>query len=234
MPQPLSSVRPVTTLRFGGAANPALNNPEMALLGISIIAQWSMLEVALSWLFVELLGTNAAPAAAVFASIRSQSGQRDAIAAVLPTAFGDDRDKQDLVLAALDVFSRASKVRNRVAHWVWGYSPEIPKAVLLGDPQAFAAVSVESKEFLETQHAGGIPALPHVDHNRIFIYEAQDFEDAIATIQRAKGLIIRLQAALSLGLHNADEADRELLQLSGEPEIRRVLDRLNKDRRTDP
>lgn len=135
MPQPLSSVAPDANVTIGGSQDsPSLHRPALALAAMNVVAEWSLLENAILYLFTRLLGENPTQGAAIFTSIRNQNGKRDAFRAVIPAGCGGDQQKEDLVNAAIAIFEKASKTRNKIAHWVWGYSDDLPDAVLLAKP----------------------------------------------------------------------------------------------------
>lgn len=234
MPQPLSSLPNVLNIHIGNSTDsPSRHRPALALAAMTVVAEWSILESAMNGLFAHLLGSNPAPAAAIFSTIRSQSGQRDAMRAVIPTALPSD-ESRNIVFSMLDVYESASGLRNRAAHWVWGHSAQLPDAVLLGCPTALAAYRARLAEFSNQMLQGCEAAPPELDRRRIYSYTLRDFEESSTRIQRAMLLAVMVTQALMHFAHAQPEGEARLNQLSNEPEIRAAMDRLNKDRKNDP
>lgn len=197
---------------------------------MNVVAEWSLLEGFINGLFATLLGGDDGRATAIFSTIRSQQGQRDAINAAVNLSL-QDQDERDIVTAVMSVYEKASKTRNKIAHWVWGHSSNLPEAVLLADPVAMAAFQAEIIAFTQNVRSGAkLQERPQLDKSRIFAYFANDFDDASKRIQRSIGLTARARNALSA---RTDSGAQELLQLSSEPEIRTELERLNKGRQND-
>jgi hypothetical protein len=165
---------------------------------MNVVAEWSILESFINGLFVELLGAGATTAAAIFSSIRSQAGQRDAFRAVASVALEDDQDNQDILVAVLEVCDRASRLRNRICHWVWGHSRELPDAVLLGDPTAMTTHRATMLDYThEVMKPGSRPPMPEIDERRIYVYREADFVEASQKIQRAIALVASFEGALA-------------------------------------
>ena len=107
MPQLLASLGHDVSYQLGNSwDSPSRQRPELALMAMSVVAEWSLLENFVNTLFVSMLGSDAPAGAAIFATIRSQAGQRDAIDAVAGTHITSE-DLRDGVLAALDVYKAA-------------------------------------------------------------------------------------------------------------------------------
>jgi len=230
MPQPLSAIPKATKVTLGNNMDsPSRHRPDLALLAMNVVAEWSLLESFVNGLFVKLLGTNAGAAAAIFSSIRSQAGQRDAFQAVAASALDNDPEKQDLIVAVLEVCNKAAKTRNRVAHWVWGHSDNLPNAVLLADPNAVTTYMAKLVDWAAARERGEKAAYPDIDRRRVYAYTEQDFTEASQRIQRAMWLVSHVRMAMPPELPGA----LSLTQLSAEPELQKELDRLRRDRQSD-
>ncbi len=231
MPQPLTNFSRNLSIFLGNNTDsPSHHRPDLALKAMSVIAEWSILESFMSSLFAALLLGDDGRAAAIFSTIRSQQGQRDAIKAAVDLS-ALDQNKRDIISAVFSIYEKASKPRNKIAHWVWGYSPELPDAVLLADPNAMAAFHAKIAAFTRTvSTAKNYEPRPEIDKSRIFAWNAADFETASEKIQRAMDLASQTTLAL---LTSAPLSDPILLQLSNEPDLRAELERLNRDRQND-
>lgn len=233
MPHPLASLGREVGYHLGNSwDSPSRHRPELSLMAMSVVAEWSLLENFVNTLFVSMLGSDAPGGAAIFATIRNQAGQRDAINAVAETHIAN-RDLRDAILAALDVYKGASKTRNRLVHWIWGHSPELPDAVLLANPVTRTALSANRQRAVHDRNVDEIMR-GDADLAGIFIYERQDFEAASQSIQRAITLVALARMTVSRLHAPYMMFDQELSQLLAEPEIQRGVDRLRRDRQIDP
>jgi hypothetical protein len=184
-------------------------------------------------LFVGLLSANPVQSAAIFATIRSQQGQRDAMAAVASSALPVEQER-DIIFSVFRLYEDSSGLRNRIAHWLWGYVEELPGWVLLADPAAVAEYHARSaekhKQFASREiKSGGY--MVTTDTSRIWAYQERDFAEGRAKIQRASALAKKASDFLKYELKPG--GCPELLRLSSEPEIRAELARLNKRRKID-
>ena len=225
MPQPLRNLPAVNIIAIGSNTDsPSKTRPALALAAMNIVAEWSILEGFINGVFVELLGTNATQAAAIFASIRSPAGQRDAFKAVASVSLPDE-ESRDLLLAVLTVCEKASGTRNRIAHWIWGHSPQLPDSVLLADPVAVASWRAALKDYQAAQPNRTLP-LPHLNREKVYAYKQEDFDAASDVIQRS------IILASLLRFHIGGVVYPEQTPLRDEPEIRPILDRIARDRQT--
>lgn len=232
MPQSLAYLVPQA--EFSIVNTPCRENPELSLLAMTIISEWSNLELQVNRLFVYLLGESAETAATVFATIRSQQGQREAVMAV--AAVRVDQPIQDVIAAALAVYKNASKLRNRVAHWLWGHCNDISRGVILVDPIAYTAAMARATDWARAHAKTQPPPSIGPEHrtklnSRAFVYVEDDFKRGLTQLRRAISLLSDT-AMMMLAATDEQRAPR-LHQLSSEPEIRKELDRLNKGRQND-
>lgn len=231
MPQPLTNLPQVRSYNLGSNMDsPSRTRPQLSLAAMNVIAEWSQLENFVNGLFVKLLGTNAAQAAAIFASIRNSAGQRDAFTAVASVTLANRPADQDLLRAVLEVCDKASKTRNRIAHWVWGYSAYLPDAVLLADPIMMSAWDSKMSDYVAEvcENPRARIDKPEPDKTKIYAYFQRDFDDSSNAIQRAIHLVGHFSRYLSGGV-----IAEELPPLANEPEIRPILNRYNRHRETD-
>jgi len=71
---------------------------------------------------------------------------------------------------------RAGAKRNKIAHWLWGDSPEIPEALLLVDPEAVLLQHVNTKEFAQAIENGDFSlGKPKLDLSKVCVYRNNDF-----------------------------------------------------------
>lgn len=134
MPQPLSSIKHDAT--FTLATNALVGRPELADLVTQIIGVWSVIEQELETLFCRIFESNEPVSAAIYSAIPNQRTKMDALKAGVNSKFSNDIEKIENIYAVLDLVDRVKEIRHRLAHWRWGYSIDIPGALLLADPSS--------------------------------------------------------------------------------------------------
>jgi len=176
-----------------------------------------------------MLGANPGPAAAIYSSLISPAAQKDAFRALAAIALSSD-DEKDIFEAILAVFDTAIKPRNKIAHWIWGFSGNIPDGVLLGKPDALARFTVAIKDWTDTIRQAGQPRPPMPDFPRddIFVWYAQDFREASEQIQKLTSLVSGFNQLLTNP--PANKGGTLLQQLLSEPQIQKVVSQRRRDR----
>lgn len=197
MPQPLSSVRPNADIIIGNAGgSPLARHPELAVLAIEAIASWSNVEAFLLRLFMQLLGGNESLAASVYLSLDGQSAKTKALKTAAANALQNKPQELGILEAIIAISKTNEKDRNKLAHWTWGDSPELPDAVLLVDPRA---------------------TLNGVVRSDIYVYRERDFRNIVQANNRLCGFGLELKFILSGSIANRD--GRLVARLAAEPEI---------------
>jgi hypothetical protein len=240
MPQPLSRVLPdPQNCNFFIDDGPAMKRPELAVLAAKVISEWSLVDSQVSGVYVVMLGTNPAPGTAVYASLIANAVQKDAIRAVARLAL--DEEQNDVLEAILKLYATAAKERNKIAHWVWGSTPELPGKALLVEPSYLALYHAEYREYEDRRNRKHpqIGEKPGMDTGRIFVYTSEDFIHLSDRIRRLYTLVTQLRGILSVRVNTAPAHDVALLPqyrerfqaLENEPEIRPRIDRRREDRK---
>jgi hypothetical protein len=132
MPQPLNRV--ISNGEFRPDADVLGDKPELAKLVASIFALWGLIEGSLSHLLIRVLGADAEPAIAMFATLTAQHLQMGALKAAARAALSSD--DFDVFCAATSVTDGVQAPRNHLAHWIWGKCDQLPDALLLAEPKA--------------------------------------------------------------------------------------------------
>jgi hypothetical protein len=180
MPKPVAHVKPNADVNIGNASdNPATHQPDLALLAMSTIAEWSTLEVFLNWVFVKMLGTDPAAGAEMYSTLNGTWAKKKALRALARITIPPD---ELLVFdAILKHFDSAGKDRHTIAHWTWGHSRAIPDALLLCDPK------VVMQHHLKMQHIESMQRHPRRDI-RLAKMEGLEAEEALRFL-REKTLV---------------------------------------------
>ena len=197
MPHPLSRVAPNAGVIIGNAGDrPLSRHPDLAILAIEALASWSNVEAFLLRLFVDLFGGHGSLAANVFLSLEGQSAKNAAIAAAAASALGTRPEELRVLQAILAITKTNEKDRNKLAHWTWGESPDLPDAILLVDPRS---------------------SIGTFDRSKVFVYRAPDFQAIIQANDRLCGFGLTFKFILNG--HVANREGKLLAELLAEPEI---------------
>jgi len=207
VPQPINLAAPNATIKIGSPGDRHLaRHPDLAVLAIEAVASWSKVESFLLQLFVQLFGGNNTLAAEVFLSLQGQAAKSAAIRAAANSVLKERQQELRVLNAILAISKTNEKARNKLAHWTWGDSPDLPNALLLVDPRVFIQDAIE--------------------RSAIYVYEAKDFEDIIQANDRLCGYGL----LLTVVIQKCPEAkDGQMLAgLSARSEIAEALSRLEK------
>jgi hypothetical protein len=194
MPHPLSHVAPNATVLMHDAGYPFMRHPELAALAAEVIVSWSRVEAFMLCLFVDLTGGVTDTAATVFLALKFQSGQSAAIDAIAEHKLSDSN--KALLRAILSLARTNQRSRDKVAHWIWGDSPELPDALLLASPKNL---------------------IGKLDLNLIYVYEKQDFFDAIKANERLAAYGAAFRQVITN--HSANKDGKIYEKLCAEPEL---------------
>jgi hypothetical protein len=108
----------------------------------------------------------------------------------------------DLLQAILRVAKIGQSGRDKLAHWIWGYSPQIPDAFLLANPR---------------------DTVSGITNETVYVYKQRDFDDIIKLNDRLCGY--GLQFLFILRKHVANEDDALYHELCAEPDLQDKLSR---------
>jgi hypothetical protein len=204
MPTLLSDLNPTANVLISNAGQGIhLKNPRLGALVAEAIASWSNVESFMLRMFIALVGGKQAVAANMYLALDGNGPKKAAITAAATAILPPDR--LDLFRVIMAIADTNEKSRNKLAHWVWGESPELPGLLLLADPKHIAT---------------GDRTV-----NDIYVYREHDFKTIISANERLCGYWSEFNVGL---LHPALE--HKFQQLAAEPEI---ADRLKilKDRK---
>ncbi len=204
--------------------------PELAALVAEAIGCWSDVQFRLAVLLSALTGAAADQCAAMFFALTGSASQT----AALDGAGQMNLPEDELALfnAVLMVARACEKERNKLAHWTWGHSAELPDALLLIDPKHWARKVTRVR--VKTRRPGMITAEDFtIDRREVLVYRKADLKRIIRNTNRADALIAQLDGLLMRERH---WPTREPIyrQLCNEPEIREALSRQHGRRKSNP
>lgn len=137
MPQPFLKVAPAGSNVVLDSIEESIFSkcPDLSLLALAAIASWSSVDVALLRVFIQLMGGAETMSASIYVALESQAAKTAAIQAAARSALSDRPEEAILLRAVLKIAKTQQKFRDKLAHWVWGYCPNLPNSLLLMDPK---------------------------------------------------------------------------------------------------
>jgi hypothetical protein len=130
---------------------------------------WSEIELELGALMVAFLGASAIPTVAIYTDLLAFRTREQALRSAAQKTLSPDH--LDIFEAVISIVKSVAKQRDRLAHWLWRISDDLPDAILLIDPRillpAFADTMIKA--------LGGTFAEQPVTHNAIGIDSSDIF-----------------------------------------------------------
>jgi hypothetical protein len=201
--------------------------PKLAPLIAEIIARWADIEANIGTILSYILQAEAAPTAAMLYAVRSSSAQLDMI---LAAGWAKLFDPQlEIFEAVIQAARSVGKKRNIIAHHVWGYTVELPEALLLIEPEAYSDVFVELQNAFKSPDAGW--TILQADNERTLVYRENDFHEIITelkTVARCTSFLINYLQPKHIA------RDRMYSMLCSEPLIDAALISIRKSRQPRP
>ena len=201
MPQPLSRVMPNASVMIGNAGDrPLLRHPQLAALAIEAIASWSNVENFMLKMFTELFGGHESLATDIYLSLENQSAKTASINAAANNVLKEKPEELAVLKAIISISKTNEKSRNKLAHWTWGDSPNIPDGVLLINPKS---------------------SIGNLNKSEMYLYKENDFTSIIEANDKLCGFGLRFNFILKGHVANRD--GNLLKELQEEPEIKERL-----------
>lgn len=208
--QPVSSLRRHIPIHFVSDAlnnRPAFSGPiaKTILLAATGDNLWSSV-------LSRLLGAEAAAASAIHTAVRREAVQWQVITAAANVHLNDNDYR--LFWAVRYTWGQAIKDRNIFAHWIAGYSDEIPNAILFGEPEMLASWSAA----IHLAHFhGSTPQTGTTDLSKILMFYETNMKNSIRSLSEAHDRVARFGDFLwlrHLGHASADQTRDLLIQQS--------------------
>jgi hypothetical protein len=221
--QPLSRVKPDALTNWGDPEAMSLR-PKLAVKVARCIAQWTEIETHLGAFLGFLLHANQKAAVAMYSGVENRASQLRMIEAAAEASVPQDHFDVLSVLIS-SILRPVMKDRDKLAHWTWGHSDQLPDALLISEPaQTLDGLMRALGMFPGTENAA-VPS--HFDN--IFVVRDPDLESMISRSMAAKEHLRHAMA--TVWDHNSrEERARLLFQLSNVPQIREGLNRLYANR----
>ena len=208
MPQPIDQVRRDARLNFGNGA--LTRSPLISQLMMQVIGIWAHIDGNITYAFSTFLRTDIETATALFDQFQGARNRERALIAAAKTALPE---WQSVAVEAVCKATAASRnTRNQFAHFITGYSQDIPDALLLVHPREITAVNVSRRQ--PTQHlssGGKVVAFREIDRSQVFVWRESDLNTAVAEARLADEMFILL--AMSIGYGRNEVARRQLFTM---------------------
>ena len=240
-PQPLSSKRR-KNMRFDFTPDRIEERPELAILVAKSIAIWAVVENQWGRILATMLGANATYVLAMYQVLTGGNAQRDALLAVAEKALPPDL--LEMFVAIGELARPLAKVRNKMAHWLWGVAHEMPDALLLYDPDATVRMHHEVNEFIREIYKLDAAERskmerPQDDLSAILVFSKRDLLEIIDEMNKFRRHMIMFTIALqhfdNLRKIPPDLANslvsQAMQRLLDEPDIQEVLNRLRQNQK---
>ena len=238
MPNPFSRV--VRDADIYLATNILDDKPEMAAVVGRIFALWASIEHRLRFLLIEIVGTRAQAAIAIYEYLTAEHLRLKALdqaaKTVLPT------ESYSVLLAATAAAESAQTPRNHLAHWMWGGCRQRPDLLALVDPVLMRELALRLQTYYEAKGLvecdGWDPEF--IDPDFVLAYSIDDLKRAerdLDEVNRCLGLIGAYLFAGGANPQNEkdpNEQARLLVQLNELPLFRAAKARIDADLQKHP
>jgi len=161
--QPLSRIKPDARINWGIGSRS--KRPALASKIAQYIANWAEIDMNLGQMLGFILQSNERAALAIYSSLNNRSAQLRMVKAAAEAALS--RHDADIILAIIRVdVNPTMKYRDKMAHWVWGYSDDLPNDLLVSDPNSLRidlSSALSSQTFVTKLKPNGLFVLTEKD-----------------------------------------------------------------------
>jgi hypothetical protein len=200
MPNPLSKVIPKskrTSITF--SSDTILGRPKLLPLFGLIVTRGASIEHATNGLIRTILGAKAEPTYAMFEAVDASRVRLKLLEAAASAALTGEALK--LFKAVRDVSVSAFERRNILVHHMHGSCPELPEALLVGNPRAQRIRHTERLAAMESipktaEAASELVDLMWPDDNTIMVYTERDIQSVADDLKVALDALDNLQQYL--------------------------------------
>lgn len=232
MPNPLSKVKPIKSMKFD---NTALTlRPVLAINIGNTLAEWARLDAVIGSVFTRLMDAEE-KGPAIYGALISGNAQEQALDAVANLML--DKDHLDLFNAIKSITKRPRDQRNNLAHGSWGYSDEIPDALLWVSPKELVRLNQRTDSYAQNIGLGSQPDFPQIDRDQVLVYREPDFALIRQQIREAHVAWQDFSTINKLGWQRGlhpKQAEEARLRLFGHSAIRAHIERARQNRGEPP
>ena len=164
MPQPLSQVKKNTLIIHAnqpGLMDPFAARPKLAAHSMQAVGAWSLVEYFMLSAYVRHVGGAHQSAAKIFLGLGTRNKKEKALNEVMEARL--DERQLTRFKRIMRQMNSTGKKRDKLAHWVPGYSDDLKNCLLFSDPRQLVNSEVGAE----------------VDRTRIFCFFQHDFEEIV-------------------------------------------------------
>lgn len=183
MPHPIDSVvyGANAIIRPGAAAQ---NRAQLMLMFSETLTRWSFAEAAVGDALAVILREDAVQVVRRFIQQPNSKRQRETLMEYAEQQL--PADDLETLRILLKLCEDDFKQRNKLAHWLTGYSPQIPDGILLMNPSEqwshAADFWVWLEDALSKTEYDPLGQRPEPPRDKIYVYKADDFRKMSASI----------------------------------------------------
>jgi hypothetical protein len=210
--QPISKLKPDITYRLH--FDSLDSRPAVAQAIAECIATWSRVEWSYGSLFLSLLQVNEAKGAELYVSLESAKSKQSAIMAL---AVGNLHEQKVEMLRRLISYTKSQqKSRDKIAHWIWGISDQLPDSMILCDPKSIWMHSGKSLSQMRAAFKENTMFLwaPFMNPNLVYAYSKEDLRSDCQAFSSLATLVeqFRFFLAQDIGTPEYESLYNELAQ----------------------
>jgi len=209
----LSKVAPDAQLNMMDAAT---ERPQLAILAAQIIADFTQAEAQLLATVSAFLKQDFRVVAEMVLAVNNPRARREAILAAARYTLG--KEDYGLVKGAMKIFNVCRDHRNHWAHDIWGWSPELPDALLLMEAAYFHQFDAEIKE-AEPRLLAGRPAGVTFDRSHVRVYTEPVIRYQLQALSETQETLEELRVYFDFG---TDAGDHIRLAILDSPSLQRI------------
>jgi hypothetical protein len=214
MPKLLSELDPnLTGLFYPGAI---LESPKLAAWLAVVINTWSALEIELGRSLTSVLHTQPNVGLAIYEGLYTTSARRGVLQLAARAHFGRDSAEAKVFCEILGLLKERAEDRNVIAHAIWGYSPQVPNALLRASQMKVLRQDVAEALYDPTSNG---PMPPPFSRDDIEVFYEEDF----AGIFRRTVQIEKLFSWFWKWAKESPSRDEWRTMLCSEPRIAKIL-----------
>ncbi|AZG75548.1 hypothetical protein [Methylocystis rosea] len=217
--QPLSKIKP-DAITTWGVDRVMLERPKIAAKVAQYITKWTDVETLLGVFLAILLHAHEEAAMAIFTGIENRTAQLKMITSAAEASLpGATFEAVSALLTSM--VKPAMKYRDKLAHWTWGLSDDLPNDLVISEPKDKLASHLKA---LKIQAAAQSRRTPDVEtgNKGVYVVREKDLDAAIIRLEKTEDCL-----ATAMGTcwqANAPKTREKLLEkLSNEPPIREAL-----------
>src|SRR5207248_5187286 len=128
--QPLSKVFPKGNVIFGAPDNIA-KRPTVAVKISQCIIEWADIESMLGMCLAILLDADRETALEMYAGVENRSSQFKMLESAARVKLADSPDLDIFTVLLNSIIRPSMRERDKLAHWCWGFCPELENALVL-------------------------------------------------------------------------------------------------------